>query len=439
MSETTTPSLRPRRAVLIAIAPWVAFSLVHIVGVLVGSLWATAQAWGDVSLYRWWVSEGAQAQGLPVFGGSWVYPFGALLPMLIPMAAQSLGFAGYLLLWILQVTALNAWVVATLLARGARRAVYWWLAFLLAMIPIGFARLDAIICPLMMMALLWLADRPWAAGLLLTIGAWIKVVPGALFLLSLVVVRRRAWQLVVAGASVTLVVVGIAAAGGGLSHLASFMDQQDLRGLQIESVAATWFMFARAWDPSVGVRYDHKLFTYQVETPAAYTIARMLDGALIVLVLIIGALVWLASRRRPDAALLWGSLAVLSGLIVTNKVGSPQFSSWLAVPFVAILAAGIVKRRAWNLLLGAFLIAIAFATVMVYPWGYASLLLHPTGWASWTLLAKNVGVIVVMLASLVALGITAWKPAAPISVIAAKDSGDLAKQRTLEPVGSRVS
>jgi hypothetical protein len=51
---------------------------------LVGTVLIPTQAFWDVDLYRWWMWQGLHQGVWPVLDGDWVYPAGAVLPMLLP-------------------------------------------------------------------------------------------------------------------------------------------------------------------------------------------------------------------------------------------------------------------------------------------------------------------------------------------------------------------
>jgi hypothetical protein len=79
-----------------------------------------------------------------------------------------------------------------------------------------------------------------------------------------------------------------------------------------------------------------------------------------------------AARAGSDRTQVF-ALAALTGvldLIVFNKVGSPQFMIWLAVPLVALVYFGINKSKV-ALAIGA---AILLLTQLVYPVFYIELL-----------------------------------------------------------------
>ena len=76
-----------------------------------------------------------------------------------------------------------------------------------------------------------------------------------------------------------------------------------------------------------------------------------------------------AGRNRTQVFALTALTGVLD-LIVFNKVGSPQFMIWLAVPLVALVYFGINKSKV-ALAIGA---AILLLTQLVYPVFYIELL-----------------------------------------------------------------
>jgi hypothetical protein len=386
---------------------WAGFVVVHIALVILGSTTRTAgYVWGDVELYQSWVLRGITEGIWPVFHEPWVYPVGALLPIGIAGIGVPVGSAGYLITWVGLVVTLNAVVVVALLARQAHRAATWWLIFLLLLGPISISRLDAVICPLILLALLYGLTRPAVAAALLTVGAWIKVVPGAVYLALVALRRNQLRSVLVPGVVISGGVVAITWLGGGLSRITSFLTEQADRGLQIESVAATPWMFARLWSPS-DLERNTELFTYEVPGAGPAALADALDPLL--LVLLVGVL-WLVIRApQTDRTFVLASLVILTGLIVTNKVGSPQFVAWLGPPITAGIAwlesredKGWPSEPGWSRLASLALV-IAFCTQLIYPWGYSSLL---EGAAPMTLVLalRNVLIVVMFIVALVQLG-----------------------------------
>jgi len=380
---------------------WLLFVLVH--------LWLTylgtgplATAFGDVDLYRRWVHLGLVTGVWPVLDGPWVYPAGALLAMLVPAVAGVTAVAPYALAWCGLVTGLDAVAVAFLLRRRAGHlAASWWLALLLLLGPVAIGRLDGLVAPLTVVALLVALSHPRAATVLLTAGAWVKVAPGAA-VVPLLLASRRPWrEVVLPGLAVCAVVVGTVVALGGADQVASFVVEQETRGLQLEAVAATPWLVAGLWTSTVRRVFDRELVTYEVHGPGTQATADALGAVLLLAVLATAALLWWCRRR--DGRRFWsddvlrgdfvvrGTFVLSLVLIVANKVGSPQFLAWLAPPVAVALALG----RPWWRRTALALLAVAAATQWVYPWWYGDVVAGlPV--ATGVLAARNVALVVLL-------------------------------------------
>ncbi|WP_303755806.1 hypothetical protein, partial [Acinetobacter baumannii] len=103
-------------------------------------------------------------------------------------------------------------------------------------------RIDAITVPIAVIGGLWLVSRPAVGAALLTIGAWIKIWPGALALAAVVALRARV-RVLVAAAVVSVGVVATLLLLGADTEVLGFLTEQTGRGLQIEAVAATPFLW----------------------------------------------------------------------------------------------------------------------------------------------------------------------------------------------------
>lgn len=373
----TGPDATPR------VALWAAFAVVHAWLTWLGVAVVRAEAFADVDLYRWWMHLGLEWSTWPVLDGPWVYPAGAVVPMLLPALAGTTSSVGYALGWCALVAALDACATAALLpprdARGATRGsaagAWWWLTFLALLGPVAIGRLDAVVAPLMVLALVAARRRPALATVLATAGAWIKVAPGALVLALFTAARRPVREVVVPAAATCAVVVAAVAAGGGLAHLTSFLTAQGARGLQVESVGATPWMVARLWHEDVVVELDQVLITWQVHGPGTAATAAALGVLMALAVGAVAAALWLArAEGRAAEALVPGVLALLAVLVVTNKVGSPQFLAWLGPPVAVLLARPGRARRGWRRAVAGTTLAAAALTQAVFPWGYPRLL-----------------------------------------------------------------
>ncbi len=402
-AEPRPAGARPalERAVLSGPALAVGFVLAHLWLVLDAISWR-GQIYGDVTLYEWWARNGLSTGQWPVLDYDWVYPAAALVPVTLP-ALVTITTLGYEAVWTALVIALDGvavWQLARSAPRG-RVAAWWWLVFLVALGPIFLGRLDGVVAPLIVLALLWAGRRPAVAAAVATLGAWIKIAPGAV-VVALAATARRGRDLlrdvVVPGAAVSLAVVGLALLGGAGERAWSVFGEQGARTLQAESVAATWFSVARLWDPTVHIAYNDVIYTYEVQGDAARQVASGLDGLLPVAVLAVAALAWAAARRRPDLSadvLLLAAAAGLLALIVFNKVGSPQFVAWIGPPVAAALVlAGPGARHVWSPPAVGMLL-VALGTQVLYPVAYGEFLAGEP-WMVVVAALRNVGLVVLL-------------------------------------------
>lgn len=370
------------------VALWTAFVAVHAWLTWLGVVVAPVMAFADLDLYRWWMHLGLDWSTWPVLDGPWVYPAGAMVPMLLPALGGTSSTVGYALGWCALVTALDAATTAVLLrrepaglpgpapdpSRTSDAGAWWWLAFLACLGPVALGRLDGVVAPLVVLALVAAARRPGVAAVLLTMGAWVKVAPAALLLPLVLAARRPLRTVLVPVAATCVVVVGLVAAGGGLGNIASFLVTQNTRGLQVESVGATPWMVARAWRPDVVASLDPELITWQVHGPGTSAATLVLDVVMVVALAALAGLLWFARLEgRAQEALLPGALALATVLVVANKVGSPQFLAWLAAPVVVLLARPGGTSRRWRRAVAGTALVAAALTQVVFPWGYGDL------------------------------------------------------------------
>lgn len=356
------------------------FVLAHVV-LLALALTGPNGPLGDVqAVYLGWARDAASGTGLSGITTDFVYPLLAAVPII---GALTFGDSAYVSTWLALVTFGNAAAFVVLLHRAWRAtdrrfeiAAWWWLAFLLLLGPIAVGRIDAVTVPLVIVGLLWVSNRPVWATILLTAATWVKVWPAAVIGALLVAGAHRARVVgvgLVMSAAIVLVAVALSLSLGSAPHVFSFIAEQTGRGIQIESpVAGLWMWQAAAGLPGITIYYDFDILTYQVTGPGTMLAGALMTpllGLVAVLVLLVGVR---AQRRGAPWPRLFPTLvlALVLVLVVVNKVGSPQFSSWLAAP---ILLGLVLETRAWRLpaVLG---LAIAGLTQIVYPFFYDSLL-----------------------------------------------------------------
>jgi hypothetical protein len=333
----------------------------------------TGNSFNDVTgFYRVWAENAVHAGLWPSVTMPWVYPIVALVPMLIPLLG---GAAGYGPVWLVQVVLLNAAAFGVLVARPTAprtRAAWFWLAAMLALGPIALGRLDVVSVALAVLGVVALASRPWLAGVLFALGAWVKFWPAAL-VLAVVVAAKERWRVLAAAVAATAAIVAVAFFVLGARYVFSFVGQQSGRGLQVESPFATPLLWA-AWArmPGLRVYYDTGIYTFQVAGPGASALARAADWAmpLAVLAAILLGLRAALRKAEPRQATALLALALTVGFCAFDKVGSPQYHAWFAVP--VMLGLMVAGRRfalpAWLVL------ASTVLTQLIYPWFYDALL-----------------------------------------------------------------
>lgn len=357
-----------------ALLPWAAFVLVHL-ALIALCLYGPGEPHGDVDwVYRNWAEAAASGGPVPGITVPFVYPVLAFVPML---AAWLLAPDAYALGWLGLVTVVDAVAFAALLGRRPlpRRvaAAWWWLGFLLLQGPTALARIDAVAVAIVIVALTVLERHPSWGGALLTVAAWVKVWPAVLVAALLVACRRRVAVLdgAVAG---SVVVVAVALALGSGWTVLSFITQQTGRGIQIEAPVAAPWLWQAALSPAGPslVYYDRDILTFQVMGPGTTAVSALMTPLLgLVAVGILAAGWWAKRRRAPIEALLPPlALALTVALIAFNKVGSPQFISWLAAPVLL----GIVLLGRRFRLEAVLVAALAALTQLVYPYLYDWLL-----------------------------------------------------------------
>ena len=353
---------------------WVAFIAVHVWLMWLG-LVVSRGSLGDVTgVYPFWVQGLLNGQFVVGVDTPWVYPIVALVPLLVPALA---GMGNYVVSWLIMVSILDL-VAFFFLVRGARvpsarpLAAWWWILSLLALGPVALGRIDSVVTPIAILGLLFLLTRPALAGVLLALGTWLKVWPVALVASAFILLRRR-WALVAGGALFSGVVIAVGLVLGAGVNLFSFLGFQGSRGLQIESPAATPFLWlASLGDASTQIYFDKDMLTYQVSGPGVSAVASVMTALMAGAVLVVAAVtLWrLRHARAPIAYLPASSLAFVLALIAFNKVGSPQYFCWLIPPILL----GLLLDRARFVPLAVIALASILLTQMVYPWMYDDVL-----------------------------------------------------------------
>ena len=348
--------------------------LVHLWALTASKLFPDAISFGDLSLYDYWAYQVDNGTGVYGLATEWVYPALAFVPIWI---AGAINIVSYEISWLVLVFALNTAAVLLMVRPASNGKLFsgtyasWaFIAALFLLGPVAVSRIDSVSAALAIFGLVAISRKSTGlAAALFTVAGWIKIWPIALFAALVAAFQNRVKAFVVA----TLISAGVIAVGlvAGGTKVLSFVSQQQERGIQIEAVMATPWMWLAKFG-SANLFFDDVVLTNQVSGAFVQELASisnyLLFGALgITFFLAIRAV--RAGRDRTQVFVLAALTGVLD-LIVFNKVGSPQFMIWLAVVLVALVYFGINKSKL-ALVIGA---AILLLTQLVYPIFYVELL-----------------------------------------------------------------
>ncbi|MCD7101386.1 glycosyltransferase 87 family protein [Pseudoclavibacter sp. 13-3] len=408
----------------------VAFLVVHLWLALSGRQQYGAP-FGDVtSVYHLWSFDTVRYGTWYGITDPWVYPALALVTMLLPLTLWAATGLDYTFSWLIMVTLLNvvALGVFTEGFRNARRmrAAWWWAAYLLLLGPVALGRVDTVALALVIIALSLLEHRPALTGLLLAVGAWVKVWPAAVLAAAVASFwgrgRRMLGELIAPGVALTGALAAVAAVASlvsgrglaGIGNLLGFVGGQASRNLQIEAVGATVGLWqARSGDGAVV--YNHEIYTNELISASSPVIATTVTVLMGVLALAIALLAWRLQRAGVDRlrVFAWTTLALVVTFIVCNKVGSPQFEVWLVAP--VLLLAAVRAPRWWVPMVLSSMIAVL--TQVIYPSWYGYLL-NLSAWMLWVITVRNLLLVVLLIWAVAELRPRGCVRAAPRSPLA---------------------
>lgn len=333
-------------------------------------LWVAGRAWlvwllagpqewvaGDVSYY-------ASSLGLLDRNGLATtlveYPVPAVGVLAIPWSLTSwLGEDVYLLLFVAFALVTDLVFTVMLGVRTRGRPLLPVLAWVLAVPLLGsttlvrFDLLPGILCG---WAVLLLARRPATAGVLAAVATGVKLWPALLLPALLGVARdRRRVTGGMLGTGLVLAVGSLLLAGW--ARLFSPLLYQSDRGLQVESVAATPVMVAKALAPDTWTVGYAPSRSFEVDGPAVPALLAVSTLATVLYVVAVAVSWWQLARlgrRGADldaACTVWLALAAVTGFVVVGKVFSPQYLLWVVPVAVAGLAvADTAALRTWTVL-----------------------------------------------------------------------------------------
>lgn len=305
----------------------------------------------DVHIYEMWSDYLATNHALPN-EESWQYPPGAAFLMLIPRLG--VGDFGEMFVGLMLLCDLIGLVLLGMLGRrtGNDTGVWVWLLGMPLLRALPVLRFDLVPTVIVMAALVVIHRRPAWFGALAGLGAMVKAWP--IVVLFGEWERRRLIRAIVAALATIVAIFAISAIVFG--DQTSFVEEQNGRGLQVESVATLpWHLrqIVTGEAPNAVLRFG----AWEIASPPADAVARMLKWATILA--LAGCAVWWFARARAirsgrrdltDPAVSRDFVfTVVLLLVVTSRVLSPQYVIWLLGLASVVLTAGSTRlaRPAW--------------------------------------------------------------------------------------------
>lgn len=348
---------------------WLIYTGLHGIGTPMGDI---------LFAYQPWVQFMIDSHKLLGINADWVYPYPAMIPM---WASALLNPNDFQAGWLTIISVLDLILIANIANFGKRdentaarfAAAWFWMFFLVALGPVSISRVDAFSVAIALFGVLAMAARKLSTSTAwFTVGAAMKIWPAGILIMAMASSKFR-WRILAAAAATGLAIIAIGFILGGNLSLFSFLGNQADRGLQIESPAATPFI--AAWILGLSnneIYYDNLMMTFQVAGSDALTVASLMSAVMAIAIAITAWLTWRAAQAGANFRTIM-PVAVMTAtldLIVFNKVGSPQFVTWLAVP---VILGVLYNAQNWRLPMFG-VVAIALLTNLVYPVFYDEIL-----------------------------------------------------------------
>jgi len=370
-------------------------------------VWQGARGVGEpmgdiIYAYHPWVRQMLASHTLMGINTPWVYPYPDLVFMFVP---HFTAFGDYQRAWLYMGGFIDLAAVLVLLYWPRRydvarvRAGWFWLLSQLLLGPVSISRLDSISIAIAVIGLVaWLRSKPATAALWFTIATWVKVWP--ITLLAATIAEARRWKpaaILAAAVGGGILIIGVVM--GGVKNSLSFVLEQTVRGIQIESPWATpWLWLRIGHVKTADIYYSLALKTFQVKGQGVLQTSSLLGPAMYLFLALTLWLGWWIIRRGDidnialrNEVFAWTSLAAVLDMIVFNKVGSPQYYGWLIVP--AIL--GLIERVPDWRIVAYWLAGILALTGFIYPDIYGHIL-RSQQWATGVLTLRNLATVMLL-------------------------------------------
>ncbi|MEU9126760.1 glycosyltransferase 87 family protein [Kitasatospora sp. NPDC048540] len=339
-------------------AGWIATRVLIVLMVLGIVRISGADVSTDVSvIYHGWF-EVLRTGTFPLDDVTWQYPPGAALVIMLPGVLPW----SYLVSFFVLCGLFDLLTMGLLMRVGARKGrsftgAWMWVVGVPLLGPTVYCRYDIIVTAITVVGLLAVARKPALGGLLLGLGALIKVWP-VLALAGTPRGRRtrRSWT----SAAATAAALGFLLTAG-MNGAFDFLKFQKERGIEIESLGALPLHFARlfgAWDGQVTMNYGaQEMLGPWVPVIAKLSLAGTAIGFGWLLVWRLRAARWQPSTPF-DAA-----LAALLVFTVTSRVISPQYMIWL----IGLAAVCLTVRGTGQKPVAVLILVAAVLTTLEFP------------------------------------------------------------------------
>ena len=294
---------------------------------------------------------------------------------------------------------------AAALWRGLKRPLAAAGAYAVAVLAAGAItanRYDVAVALTLAACLLFLARRhPAGAGAVLGLGVALKLTPGMLLPLVLIVAetrRRVAYALIAFVVFTLLPFLPFLGRIHGLTNIVTYHAQ---RPLQIESVPGTPYLIAGAlgkW----GIGSGNSFGSQSIGGPGSVLVAKLSVWVGLLLVAGVYVLIWRrrALLRAAPEYIAVAALACVLAFTVANKVLSPQFLCW-TFPLVALVVVG----RTTLMRVAGILTLVAIALTQVeFPHLYWDMVAFKDGPVA-VVVARNA----VLVAAAVVAALAVWK------------------------------
>ena len=382
---------------------------------------------GDVQYYLWWMQGG---QPDPVVLPEYPLPVVWFLRALHWSAGDSYFIPAFATTMLL----LDALLAVAMWIHGHRAGALWWIVLVPFLGPIMWNRFDMVPAVCMGLAALWYRRHPAACGVMIALGAAVKLWP-ALLILPMISRHKAAIRRLIAFGATGVALALASLLDGGWGRLVSPLTWQSGRGLQVESVPATVPVYQHFKNPDGGYKVEmSKYNAFEIFGPGASTwqsLSTILMALTVALAIGVALLSWRRNGLDHRSAVL-ADLVIIGALIIANKTLSPQYCVWWAAPAAMVLdrVSGentsenppdpntLSWAQTWCWTAAMFLLITAFLTQQVYPLNYAGIIgLPPSRISTNLLVSRNIMTIVTFVACVVAFfaSLRMHRPAQPTS------------------------